>query len=78
MITVKVSEELRKRMKEFRYINWSEVIRQAIEKIIAEEERKSVARALLLNEKYVIVPDEGFSSTKLIRNWREGVRWLEQ
>jgi len=75
LITVKIDEDMKKRMSELRHINWSEVIRQAIDRVIRMETERNLVRAILLNEKYVVAPDEGFSSTELIRKWREGVRW---
>ncbi len=45
-ITVRVGEDLRKKMKEVR-INWSEYIREAIRKRIELEERKRAAEELL-------------------------------
>jgi Arc/MetJ-type ribon-helix-helix transcriptional regulator len=78
LITVKVTEDIRRKMKELRHINWSEVIRHAIEERIKMEGERRLVKAILLNERYVIIPDEGFSSTELIRSWREGIRWRGQ
>ena len=78
IITVKISEELRRRMRELRHINWSEVVRNAIRKRIELESGRNIAKALLLNERNIIEPDKGFSSTEFIRRWRERVRWLEE
>lgn len=77
IITVKISEELRRKMREMRHINWSEVIRNAIKERIEQEAGRNIAKALLLNEKNIIKPEKGFSSTDFIRRWRERVRWLE-
>jgi len=78
IITVKISEELQRRMREMRHINWSEVVRDAIRKRIEFESGRDIAKALLLNERNIIKPDKGFSSTEFIRRWRERVRWLEE
>ena len=45
-ITVKVDEELRKRMTEVT-INWSQYIREAIEERIEREERRKAAQQLV-------------------------------
>ncbi|MEM2507036.1 MAG: hypothetical protein QXF61_08360 [Nitrososphaeria archaeon] len=71
LITVRVDEELKKRMSRFKNINWSEIIRKAILDTLKREEERNLAIALLLNEKNVITPDEGFSSVEVIRKWRE-------
>ncbi len=39
-ITVRISPEVKKLMKKYRYINWSEVVREAILNKIHEEEKK--------------------------------------
>ncbi|MEM4141252.1 MAG: hypothetical protein QXG36_09120, partial [Nitrososphaeria archaeon] len=69
LITVRVDEELKKRMSRFKNINWSEIIRKAISDVLKREEERNLAIALLLNEKNVITPDEGFSSVEVIRKW---------
>ena len=78
LVTVKVDEELKRKMEELRHINWSEVIRQAITNVVEAKKERNLAKAILLNEEYVIVPEEGYSSTELIRKLRESVRWGKQ
>jgi hypothetical protein len=78
LVTVKVDEELKRKMGKFRHINWSEVIRQSIIDIVESREEGNLAKAILLNEEYVIVPEEGYSSTELIRELRESVRWRKR
>jgi len=39
-ITVRIPRELKERMDRFKYINWSDVIRKAIEERVREEEVK--------------------------------------
>jgi len=75
VISIRVPSEIKKKMREMKHINWSELIRQYIIEIIEREESRNLARALLLNEKNVIIPDKGFNSTEEIRKWREKVRW---
>jgi len=69
-ITVKVDEELRRRMSSIE-INWSEYIREAIRQRIELEERKNAAKKLLeeLKEGKHAVP-RGFIN-KTIREIRE-------
>jgi len=39
-ISIRIDDELKRKMDELSYINWSEVIRRKIEEVIKEEERK--------------------------------------
>jgi len=71
LIKVRVDEELKKRMSRFKNVNWSEVARRAILDVLKREEERNLATALLLNERNIIKPEEGFSSVKVIRRWRE-------
>jgi len=75
IITVRIEDDLKRRMEKIKHINWSEVMRQAIIRVLGEEEGQNLAKAVLLNERNVIVPDEGYSSVEIIREWREKVRW---
>ncbi len=78
MISVRIGEELKRKMSKYKHINWSEVVRRAIIREIDAQERRDLAKALLLNEKHVIKPDKEFSSVEEIRRWREKVRWREE
>ena len=76
IITVRIDDELRKKMRELKHVNWSEVIRQAIIQKIQEEERfRKIDRRRLL--KAVEITDslkrkiEGWNSTLEIRKWRD-------
>ncbi|BFH74076.1 hypothetical protein SJAV_20200 [Sulfurisphaera javensis] len=40
IISIRVDDDLKKKMDELSYINWSEVIRSKIKEVIEEEERK--------------------------------------
>ena len=71
IISVRVSDEIRKRMDRLKHINWSEVIRRAIIKTLEEEEGRNLARAVLLNEKIRKKAPEGWDSTEIIRYWRQ-------
>jgi Arc/MetJ-type ribon-helix-helix transcriptional regulator len=50
IITVRIDEKTKRMMKEVK-INWSDFIRDAIRNRIAEEKRKNLAKAVLINEK---------------------------
>ncbi len=50
VITVRIDEETRRLMERIK-INWSEFIRRAIREKIAEERRKNLAKAVLINER---------------------------
>jgi len=79
--SIKVSEELKERMKKYPHINWSEVARNAIIKRIELEDQISNTEIdlELLNEAIKIqdqirkktIPTDGCSSTEEIRKWRE-------
>ena len=69
-ITVRIDPQIKKRMRRYNYINWSEVVRKAILEKLEEEEKKNIAEALLLNEKLRRRAPKGWSSTEVIRRWR--------
>ena len=77
IITVRVDDELKKQMERSRHINWSEVVRRAIIRVLSEEENRNIAKAVLLNEQSIVVPDEGYRSVEAIREWRNKVRWQQ-
>ncbi len=62
---------MKEKMSKYKHVNWSEVIRRSIRKELKNLERRDLARSLLLNEMYLVKPDEGFSSVMEIRKWRE-------
>jgi len=69
-ITVRVDPEVKRRMRRLSYVNWSEVVREAILRRLEEEERRRVAEALLINERLRRRAPEGWSSVEVIRRWR--------
>lgn len=71
MIRVRVDKEMKSRMEKMKDTNWAEVIRAAIRQKIESGGEKNMAMAVLLNERNVITPDEGFDSAKAIRELRE-------
>ena len=77
-MSFRISEELKRKMDELSYINWSEVVRRAIAEVVAREEarrrrkdlervRRAVVRSEALSRRV-----EGWSSVEEIRRWREG------
>jgi Arc/MetJ-type ribon-helix-helix transcriptional regulator len=70
IITIRVDEETRRRMKEFRHINWSSVIREAIKRRLEEEAGRNLAKAVLITERLRTKAPEGWDSTEVIRYWR--------
>ncbi len=69
VISVRIDDELKKRMERFPYVNWSEIVRQELEKVVERLERRNLAEALLLNEK--IKKRSDGDSAELIRKWRD-------
>jgi len=69
-ITVKIDQDLREAMRKLRYVNWSEVVREAIRRRVKEERSRNLAEAVLLNERLRRKAPEGWNSAKAIREWR--------
>lgn len=53
------------------HLDWSEIIYQTIEARIRKETKKSLAKAILINDKVWKKAHKGFNSTKIIREFRE-------
>jgi len=68
VISVRIDDELKKKMKRYKYINWSEIIRSKILRTVDRLEGRKVAEALLINEKVRKKSDR--DTTEIIRNWR--------
>lgn len=80
VVSVKVDKELKEKMKRFSNVNWSETIREAIRRAVAEEELKGrrvdpgeILEACRLTDS-VRKTAHGWSSTEEIRKWREARR----
>jgi len=69
-ITVRIDPKLKKLMKKYSYINWSEVVRKAIIDRLMEEKKKNVLEAFLINEELGRQAPQGWNSAKVIRKWR--------
>ncbi len=70
VVVVRVDPEVKKRMRKFSFVNWSEVIRRAILAKLEELERRSTAEALLINERLRRKAPKGWDSAEVIRGWR--------
>jgi Arc/MetJ-type ribon-helix-helix transcriptional regulator len=71
VVTVRVDEKLKREMERLTYINWSEVIRTAMEQRIKAEGERNLAEAVLLNERLRKKAPEGWDSTRVIKRWRQ-------
>ena len=71
VISIRIDDAVKGRMNELKHINWSEIIREEIIRILKREERRDLAKALLLNEDLRRDAPKGFDSTEMIRHWRE-------
>lgn len=79
VISIRVDEELKRKMDELSYVNWSEVIRRKIEEVIEEEERKRkerkkdyrrIAEASVKSYEFFLTYG-GKRTEETIREWRE-------
>lgn len=77
VVSVKVDKELKEKMRRFSNVNWSETIREAIRRAVAEEELRGrrvdpeeVREASRLTD-LIRKSAEGWSSTEEIRKWRQ-------
>ena len=77
VVSVRVDKEVREKMRLLSYINWSEVIREAVAQKIFEEESKKrrldpdmLLEAVEITDK-IRRPSPGWDSTEEIRRWRE-------
>ena len=77
VVSVKVDRALKEKMRRFSNVNWSETIREAIRRAVAEEELKGrrvdpdeVREASRLTDS-IRRAAEGWNSTEEIRMWRE-------
>jgi metal-responsive CopG/Arc/MetJ family transcriptional regulator len=76
VVSARVDDETRRRMRRLRHVNWSEVVRAAIQEKIRKEERKrerdmaEVGEAIRLMDS-IRRPHSGFDGTEEIRKWRD-------
>lgn len=74
-ISVRIDKNMYGRMKEIEYINWSAVIRKALEKSIEEQRakkswriKKAIDEITKIRKKRTF--DSGRTGTEIIRKWR--------
>jgi len=76
VVSARIDEETRRRMRRHPGVNWSQVIREAIEGRLDEEDtRRRPERAQLFEARALVdsvrAPSSGWDSTEEIRKWRE-------
>jgi transcriptional regulator of met regulon len=76
VVSARVDEETRRKMRRLRHVNWSEVVREAIHEKIRLEDRKRERDATEVGEALRLMdsirrPHSGFDGTEEIRKWRE-------
>jgi len=79
LITLKIKDEIKKKMRKYKHINWSEVARNAIEERIRLEELaeprhidRALLREALEGQDRIRAKSSGiWSATEEIRKWRE-------
>jgi hypothetical protein len=79
LITLKIKDEIKKKMRKYRHINWSEVARSAIEERIRLEELQEPRRidsallktAIEVQDSIRAKSSGNWSATEEIRKWRE-------
>ena len=68
VVSVRVDEEVKRKMRELPHINWSDIVRQSIVSKIREEEMK---RACVTMDELAEKTSGRWSGTEEIRRWRE-------
>jgi hypothetical protein len=71
VVTVRVDEKTKRRMGQLKHVNWSSVLREAIERKLEQEKNRDLAKALLANDKLRRPAPAGWDSAKAIRFWRD-------
>jgi len=77
VISFRVRRELKKKMERLRHINWSEVVRRAIEETVKREESRLGERDRARMKAAALRTDQlrrripGWSGVEEIRRWRE-------
>ena len=81
VVSAKIDDETRRRMRRLKDVNWSEVILEAIQKKIDDEERRQalvdrerLRRAAAETDTIRTPAIPGWDSTEEIRKWRESRR----
>ncbi|MHA2090077.1 MAG: hypothetical protein ACW98K_04390 [Candidatus Kariarchaeaceae archaeon] len=69
-VSVRIPDELKKKMKELSWINWSDVLRSAIVSAIDQHSKSNLGHAVLITEKMRKDAPPNWDSTDVIRKWR--------
>mgnify|MGYP006268835811 CR=1 FL=1 len=88
-ITIRIPEDLKRKMNRIKKVNWSEVVRRAIaDRLKMEEKLKTknwelVARASKKSDEIresleMICGKSDYDSSETIRGWRDARLWSEQ
>ncbi len=77
VVSFRISKELKRRMDRLKHVNWSEVVRKAIQEVVAREEAKLMSKDLSRIRRAALKSEElsrsveGWNSVEEIRRWRE-------
>lgn len=77
VVSFRISRELKEKMDMLSYINWSEIVRRAIEEVVNRELSKLTSKDLVRLRRARIKSEElsrrieGWDSVEEIRRWRE-------
>ena len=70
-VTVSIPQELRRHMRRYKRVNWSEVARKAFEAAIRQEEMRRAAEGI---DELRLSTRSKWSGTKEIRRWRNRLK----
>ncbi len=70
-ISVRIDDELKKKMQAHPDINWSGVIRAAINDRTDQNKDRDMVQAIIITERLRRKSRSGWDSTKVIREWRQ-------
>ncbi len=78
MVSFRVDERLKKRMEALAHLNWSEVLRQYVGRVVTEEEMKSgrkkdfaaIAEAMATIDRLRSKSQSGWNGAEEIKKWR--------
>jgi len=80
IVTVRLDEQLKERMKKLRHVNWSEVIRTAISERISQEETIASQRSIDVGSLRKAMADQDRLRSKTTGTWSGGEeirKWRE-
>ncbi len=71
IVTLRVDEEMKRRMEGLGQINWSEVLRESIRRKLKEEEGRNLAKAVVITDQLQKTAPKRWDTVRTIRYWRE-------